>query len=286
MTARQQTQLRQGVASHATTSGARIQPHPGPTAPSLSLEQHQEIMPLNQIDRPFIPPKCAGYFSTLKEAHWDHFGLPESERSGIDVILMDISGVETNQVWRTLSNGLMMLDLGRDYGKAVNQGILNGLSEEESRLFASRKLILQIGKEVSASEQVTDRYIRDFDLRISVASRLKSLIDAVGVPEVLLICWDEDHEDYLIDVPIPRFASGTNEEWSSLLSQLLEPSLQLRETCLRLSGVVNMIQRLPGTGFTETRPFLAQEIRRRVKEVLGDSEEDEDDESMADEDVP
>jgi hypothetical protein len=44
-----------------------------------------------------------------------------------------------------------------------------------------------------------------------------------------------------------------------------------------------MIQELYGMGNSELRPFLAQEIRRRVKDVFGEIiESDEDDSSMAD----
>ncbi|KAJ5677596.1 uncharacterized protein N7477_003229 [Penicillium maclennaniae] len=102
-------------------------------------------------------------------------------------------------------------------------------------------------------------------------------------------------------MPIPDINSVSNEEYDSLLVNLLDPSLGLKETCLKLSGVVGMIQHLQDLGESEIRTFLAQEIKRRVKDVLGspessdiseeeeeedgdgDDDDDDDDESMADE---
>lgn len=104
------------------------------------------------------------------------------------------------------------------------------------------------------------------------------------MPEVLLICFEKDECDDWEGIPIPRFVEATDEEWAFLLSQLLAPSLQLKETCLKLSGVANMIQQLNGMGESEIRSFLAQEIRRRVKDVLGNSAYDDDDEFADDDD--
>lgn len=124
------------------------------------------------------------------------------------------------------------------------------------------------------------------DFRIKIAKRVASLVDAIGVREVLLI-------HFFDEVTLPRsipkltFIELNDEEWASLFSQLLHPSLQLKETCLKLSGVTHMIEELFGTGQSELRTFLAKEIRRRVQDVFGvvvesDEDEDEDDSSMAD----
>jgi hypothetical protein len=44
-----------------------------------------------------------------------------------------------------------------------------------------------------------------------------------------------------------------------------------------------MIQQLDGMGKSALRPFLAQEIRRRVEDVFGEiNQSDDDDNSMAD----
>jgi hypothetical protein len=88
---------------------------------------------------------------------------------------------------------------------------------------------------------------------------------------------DDDNETNIPDdIPIPAIELVSNEEYHSLREELLSPTLGLKETCLKLSGVVHMIQRLRGLERSELRTFLTQEIKRRVKDVLGDSEDSED----------
>lgn len=70
-----------------------------------------------------------------------------------------------------------------------------------------------------------------------------------------------------------------------MLSRLRDPKFQLNETCLKLSGVMNIIQKLVRLDRCDIRSFLASEIQRRVKEVLGssnDSDTKDDDDSMPD----
>jgi len=50
----------------------------------------------------------------------------------------------------------------------------------------------------------------------------------------------------------------------------LSPVMGLKETCLRLNGVVDMIQRLGGLDISEKRTFIVGEIDRRIKDVLGE----------------
>ncbi|KAJ5560319.1 hypothetical protein N7513_002718 [Penicillium frequentans] len=200
---------------------------------------------------------------------------------------MHIAAVEPEAIYRTLTARLGVLEVYKDYEEAITQGKSNGMTEEDSRAFAARKTLLGLGKVMGPGTDV-DGFIQDFDLRITIAKRMKSLVDKVGVIDVLLISFDDEELDDEINVPVPRLMESSDEEWTTLLSQLLAPSLQLRETCLKLSGIAHMIQQLNGMGETEVRSFLAQEIRRRVREVLGSSTEsdqsddDDDDDSMAD----
>lgn len=136
---------------------------------------------------------------------------------------------------------------------------------------------------------------------ISLALEWKTLRDAVGIPEVFLIQFDEDETlDWEEDLPVPRIGlDGDRDERQCPLPELLSPEFDLKETCLRLSGVVDMIERLKGLGRnSELRGFLVEHIRKRVRNVFGHpkdyfgreydseeenySEEEDDDDSMPD----
>ncbi|GES66682.1 hypothetical protein PEBR_39639 [Aspergillus terreus] len=132
----------------------------------------------------------------------------------------------------------------------------SGISKETAKILASRKSILKIGKEADLEDADMDGFIREFDFRIKVAEGYRALVDAIGLPEVLLICFDEFEVDDREDVTIPRFEEATDEEWMVSFSRLLAPSLQLKETCLKLSGVVYVIEHLHGLG-TEISLFFA-----------------------------
>jgi hypothetical protein len=60
-----------------------------------------------------------------------------------------------------------------------------------------------------------------------------------------------------------------DKEWPFVLSTLLSPTLGLKETCLRLSGVVDMIERLRGTEELGSRESLIRNIEQRIEHVLG-----------------
>ncbi|KAJ0418418.1 hypothetical protein BJY00DRAFT_287756 [Aspergillus carlsbadensis] len=257
-------------------------------APSSS-----EIQPGKQTDGSFIKPKCAVYFDTLMKANWTSFGNPES----ISDIPNIIGGLfkwaiafEARQLHQSLSIRLAAVEIGRDYTKFFQQAISDGMDEPSSREFASRKMIHGTGQVPNA-----DDMIRNMDKTICFALTWKHLVDTVGVPEVALIRREDGYEEELdgtTSMPVPDFDSVKNGEYVPLLVKLLDPALGLKETCLKLSGVVGMIQRLKDLKEPDLRTFLAQEITRRVKDVLGspeeeeeEEEEDDDDESMPDAEV-
>ncbi|KAG2421606.1 hypothetical protein HFD88_005581 [Aspergillus terreus] len=133
--------------------------------------------------------------------------------------------VNATAVDRALGNRLRLLDQLQDYMETVKPRKLSGTSKEAAKILASRKLILKIRKEAGLEDVDMDGFIPEFDL----GSRSQRVDD-----------WE--------DVTIPRFEEATDEEWMVLLSQLLASSLQLKETCLKLSGVVYMIEHLHGLG--------------------------------------
>jgi hypothetical protein len=249
------------------------------------FEQASHVTPDGQLVATFAPPECAVLFDDLRRAHWDYFGIPSDIKPWFDIRVLDIANVEPNSVYGVLRARLGLLQLHRDFSEAIKQAKLRGMTEQAAETFASRKLLLDLGKSLDLKRTSIDDYAMEFDLRLEIAKRIASLVDAVGVVEVLLISFDEDDIELPQDIPRLTFTKFTDVEWISLLSQLLHPVLQLKETCLKLSGVVHMIKELDGIGESTLRTFLAQEIRRRVKDVFGEvevDESDEDDSSMAD----
>lgn len=229
-----------------------------------------------------VPPKCAVLFDNLRRAHWSYFGIPSDIKLWFDIRLMHIAAVEPKAVYDVLRARLGLLLLYRDFVEAVEQATASGMTEQAAEIFASRKLMLDLGKTIPEQTDF-DKFVKEFDFRIKIAKRIASLVEATGVIEVLLISFDGDEISLPQDIPALAFIELNDEEWTSLLVQLLRPSLQLKETCLRLSGVVHMIQQLDGMGESVLRPFLAQEIRRRVEDVFGETNQsDDDDNSMAD----
>jgi hypothetical protein len=187
------------------------------------------------------------------------------------------------------------------YARLLQQGISNGMSLEESRASVPQRMVDEAKAEILEPAGVLRRVdairLQDVERVINKILRWKALIDAVGVPEVFLIEEDETEFDVGEDIPMPGIASASDEEWPHLLAKLLSPEFKLKETCLRLSGIVDMIERLDGLEESDLRKYLVSSIEKRVKSVLGtpetlpgyeflslhdDSMVDSDDDSMAD----
>ncbi|KAJ5193184.1 hypothetical protein N7449_009326 [Penicillium cf. viridicatum] len=264
-----------------------------------------------QEDGVSAKPKCAIYFSTLMRARWGLFGLQKpllhDNPNGILRVLgqysMKIATQDARTVDTHLYGRLAAVEVGREYDSLVAKARLDGMSEADSREFASLKLVLEgvqkATKPISQTQDLQDLHhdelIWTMKRSISIARRWKDLVDTIGVPEVALICNYDQEEIEREGLPAPAIESVSDEQYASLRTKLLDPSLDLRETCLKLHGLVGMIQRLKGLDESEIRTFLAEEIEQRVRDVLGKSndglldfpeeEEDEDDESMADAEI-
>ncbi|KAJ5898309.1 hypothetical protein N7504_008597 [Penicillium tannophilum] len=236
-----------------------------------------------QDDVSFIKPKCAVFFDILMKANWENFSFRGPRPDTANGIM-----------W--LSEHLAAVDVGKRYTNFFQKAISDGMDEASSRDFASRKLILETEQTTtdpgSQHRSNDDDWIKNIDRVICIALRWKHLVDTIGVPEIALLGYEDGYEFEWVDMPVPDIDSVSNEEYASLLEKLLDPALGFKETCLKLSGVVGMIQRLKDLEESEIGTFLAQEIKRRVKDVLGSPElsdvseeedEEDDDESMADE---
>lgn len=303
MTAKQERQLAQN-ASHNLPLLYALEYGPGIQSVTHDIQPTNGTQLGRTADEPSSGPKCAVYFSTLIKGPWDCFGRPRStfqHQSTLGRVAMELTDVEG--VYVSLIARLCLTGIGQKYTKALEEGISNGMSKEESRSYAFQRVIDEFknedatpGKQLNDCEMAV--LVQKIDCLLIVALRWKGLFDAIGVPEVFLIQDDGYVQEYLedtLDIPhidLTDIGSMSEEEWSSVLNELLSPTLALKETCLKLSGVADMIQRLKGSDESELRTYLVEEIKRRVRGVLGDGsdlpgypedgDDDDDDESMAD----
>ncbi|KAB8248782.1 peptidase A4 family-domain-containing protein [Aspergillus flavus] len=259
----------------ATFTGQDKQLHPNPPSrktPPDTQGQGQPGLPLaiHEVQQPKGAPsgkaamvpssksKCARYFATLMEAHWKYFGLSSfcQPTSNLVSLFMELETFKANTVYCTLQSRIAMVELAREYMSLVDDGVSRGMSEEAVRANISRKLMsnlgmLNEGTAMRIKEGERDELIEEFYRSISRALRWKRLHDEFGVPEVFLIEGEPAAAD----------------------DGLLSPTFGLKETCLKLSGMVDMIQRLRGLDqLAAQRIFLVEELGRRIKNVLGDPE--------------
>lgn len=256
MTARQDKQLHPNPPSRKTPPDTQGQGQPG-----LPLAIHEVQQPKGAPSgkAAMVPSsKCARYFATLMEAHWKYFGLSSfcQPTSNLVSLFMELETFKANTVYCTLQSRIAMVELAREYMSLVDDGVSRGMSEEAVRANISRKLMsnlgmLNEGTAMRIKEGERDELIEEFYRSISRALRWKRLHDEFGVPEVFLIEGEPAAAD----------------------DGLLSPTFGLKETCLKLSGMVDMIQRLRGLDqLAAQRIFLVEELGRRIKNVLGDPE--------------
>lgn len=299
MTASQDKQLQQG---HTATS--LMPPPPRPTQSSVvdsitydSQQSNHRLIGEKPDDKPSWP-KCAPYFSLLIKSSWDFFGRPSpSETASSDIRLMATAAAESHKLNCTFKNRLFNIDLCRRYQGIIKENITCGISQEDSRAFTCRRMAYEAAKYGAEGARPDGMEVIQLALSIesslAMALRWQSLVDAVGVPEVLLIQYGNVEPKYWKDLPLPNVTSASDEEWPSLLQTLLSPALGLKETCLKLSGIIDMIERLEGLEESDLRTYLVTSIRKRVESVLGteknfpyvnvaEEDDDEEDDSMAD----
>lgn len=227
--------------------------------------------------------KCAPYFSTLIKARWASFGKPGSINGSPFDFLSFLATWESDRVYKLLQSRQCMIFIAREYTRIQQEELSKGMNPEESRARTLQRLMYEEAKE----ENQVD--VHGYADAVTEALRWQSLIDAIGVPEIFLIDYDDEDTDIWGDIPLPDIASVSDEEWPSLLSRLLSPTLGLKEACLRLSGVVDMIERLRGTEELRSREGLVRNIEQRIEHVLGTWKDlpgyfDEDDYSVTDSD--
>ncbi|KNG80057.1 hypothetical protein ANOM_011760, partial [Aspergillus nomiae NRRL 13137] len=302
-TAEKRKQLHQNTPPRQLLPDRKGQDQPGFQLAVHEIQQSKGATPGKATIAVSSNPKCARYFATLREAHWKYFGLSSLCRPTLDLtgLFIELETSKANTVYCTLQSRIAMVELGQQYMTSLEDGVSRGWSEEAVRAYISRKVMLDLGMldegtDVRTMEGEMLKFIEEFDRSIACALRWQKLYNEIGVPEVFLIGEEPAVSDDREEVPHPDFHCDSDEECHSLLNRLLLPTLALKETCLKLSGVVDMIQRLRGLDqLAVQRIFLAEELERRVTNVLGDTAKpyknpegdfdcsnDDDDESMPD----
>ncbi|KAL5041767.1 hypothetical protein BDW71DRAFT_211800 [Aspergillus fruticulosus] len=251
----------------------------GPATETVERPQHEPLCGSKRL--PLCKPECAAFFNSLKNAYWGDFGVTPLESGPRDPNMIGlqypgIRSAEASMIFARLKARLGLVESARMYTDMVEDGISRGMTGEKAGIFACRKLIFELGKINNAGDQSklrslssgNDDIFQYFDHFVSLALGWNKLLDTIGAPEVLLINFAGGEEN---PITTPRVWS---KEWDKYegncpLLELLSPEYGLKETCLRLSGVVDMIKRLNGLEQSELRSFLVAEIEKRVCDVLG-----------------
>lgn len=102
------------------------------------------------------------------------------------------------------------------------------------------------------------------------ASRWTALINSVKSREILLI--DQNQHVMRPETIIGNvIEQGTDAEFDEMVDFLLDPKNLVKDNCLRLSGVSEMISDLADAqDGSELREYLARQVKRRVQDVFGD----------------
>lgn len=285
-TTKQEREAIQSLASSLPLPSATAHQTTGPGLATGGIEHQYNDGPL---DRSPCKPKCAVYFNTLAKSHWGSFGVRPEPTKPLASMYLRLSNRNAEQVYSVLMLRLSLVQLANKYTKAVDRGVSTGLTTADARLIASRRLAFEAGMAQGVRGQGTDsqldELVQDFEGALSLALQWNALLDAVCVPEILLMRYDPGDELYWDDdVPVPRTELARHQENTCPLTDVLSPELALKETCLRLSGLVDMIKRLKEMDCPQLRKFLAKEIERRVRDVLGDPETFSDEEDCTEED--
>jgi hypothetical protein len=248
-----------------------------------SSEQFKNIIKELPVYRPIVRP-CASFFSTLAKVKWDSFGCAKADGQAVDII-----NVETNSIFQTLLRRLTTIRLHQTRREIYEAELANGSPEDLAKRCAYFKVVNDFLEKDNTTLPPEEKahFIREFDLTLLIGSRWNELIDAIGSEEVLLIneydhllCFDEEEN------PAQVIEEGSDAAFRQYKERLVSSELGLKDTCLRLSGICNMIIALRRMdGDFEARKVILEEIPRRVLAVLGkfDLGESEEDESRSEE---
>ncbi|KAF3404143.1 hypothetical protein DPV78_003415, partial [Talaromyces pinophilus] len=187
--------------STITTQAAMPSP-PGPEQPSIAKPIIPDSKKCNSGHPGQQPcrPKCTPYFSTLINASWHSFGRPNPTNGSPFNFLSLLANFESDGVYNLLQRRQCMMFLVREYTKVQQEELSKGIGLEESMTRAIRRI-------TSEEDDLGRVDVHEFADKITEALRWQNLVDAVGVPEVFLIDFDDEDTDVWGDIPVPDIAS-------------------------------------------------------------------------------
>lgn len=215
-----------------------------------------------------IVPLCVSLFSMLIEVMWSFFGC-----SRANPLEFDISAFKPFSIHRSLQRRLTSIQLHRSWCELYEAELAEGNTEEQSTAAADAKLVLRfLGKDKVACLEGEEmaKLIHEFSRMRLRGSRWKELVNTIGSQEVLLM---NENNDDLWDVdlnPNQVIEEGTEEAFQRCKERLISSELDLKDTCLRLSGISHMILALRKLeDDSAVQKYISEEIDRRVREVFG-----------------
>jgi hypothetical protein len=237
-------------------------------------------------------PACSPYFETLRIIVWICAGLPNkaSPVSNVTPAERYLLYTDFQPLKRVLLKRLYGVDVFLKHERIVKAALDRGSSQtdalEQAKAMTVITLIQDAKEEgVNCDENYVEGVLRNYDNRMRYARRWKELIDIFNSLEIMLICYEEEEEleeNYRINIS-KIVLDGGDSQFNMLKVQLELRYLDLRETCCRLSGIVDAIQKLlPLSGDSELRKHLAGDISSRIHCVFGPLSDSDDDSSETD----
>jgi hypothetical protein len=221
-----------------------------------------------------IVPLCASLFSMLIEVMWSFFGS-----SRTNPLEFDISAFKPFSIHQSLRRRLTLIQLHQSWCKIYEAELAKGNTEEQSTAVANANPVLRfLGKDKVArlEGEKTAQLIHEFGQMRLRGSRWKELVNAIGSQEVLLM--NENHDDlWDVDPNLNQvIEEGTEEAFQRCKERLISSEFDLKDTCIRLSGISHMILALRKLeDDSALQRYISEEIDRRVREVFGKPHWDE-----------
>jgi hypothetical protein len=158
----------------------------------------------------------------------------------------------------------------------IYQAHLRGRTPAEAKRLATQQYVQEtLDKQVEGRSKVSSPTYVETTVKtiLQRASRWTALVKATNSAEILLIDQSTHitpHNMTLGNVIV----NGTDDEFEEMKSFMMSPESLVKEDCLRLSGVSDMIFDLAtAKEDSELRGYLAKVIKMRIESVFGPPQE-------------
>lgn len=142
---------------------------------------------------------------------------------------------------------------------------------EARRLTVAQYIREETEKMAPTQSQLQPEHITEaVHVMLRRASRWTALVEAIDSAEILLV--DQTKHVMQEHTTIGQvLEAGTDEEFEELKVLLLKPTNRVKENCLLLSGVSNMIIALADALVdSDLRRYLAETVKLRIRDVYGE----------------